>query len=87
MKKLMVLLIIFSMFALWVPSKQAEAHSGFGWFLPGLIIGGAIGWGLGPRYYYPPPHYYYPPPAYYPPPTYYYPPPTILPTYYYPPPV
>ena len=79
MKKIIVFLIIFSMFALLVPPKQAEAHGGFGWFLPGLIIGGAIGWGLGPRYYYPPPHYYYPPPAYYPPPTYYYPPPVYNP--------
>jgi hypothetical protein len=59
----------------------ARIHGGFrvhGGFLPGLIIGGALGWGLRP-YYYP---YYYPPSYYYPPPPYYYPPPE----YYYPPP-
>jgi len=27
-----------------------------------LIIGGVLGWGLGPSYYYPP-EYYYPPPV------------------------
>ena len=27
---------------------------GMGGFLPGLFIGGALGWGLGPYYYYPP---------------------------------
>ncbi len=49
---------------------------GHGGFLPGLIIGGVLGWGLGP-YYYPPDYYYYPPPPdYYPPPEdSYYPPP------------
>jgi hypothetical protein len=77
MKKLIGLLVICSMLTLLLPSKQAEAHGGVGWFLPGLIIGGAIGLGLAPRYYYPPRYYYYPPPAYYPPPpaNYYYPPP------------
>ncbi len=76
MKKFIVLLIICSLLTLFVPAKQAEAHGGFGWFLPGLIIGGAIGWGLTPRYYHPPRTYYYPPPAYYyPPPAYDYPPP------------
>ncbi len=44
-------------------------YRGHGGFLPGLIIGGALGWGLGPPYYYPQ-EYYYPPP-----PEYYYPPP------------
>jgi hypothetical protein len=75
MKKLIGLLIICSMLTLFVPAKHAEAHGGFGWFLPGLIIGGALGWGLTPHYYYPP-RYYYPPPAYYyPPPANDYPPP------------
>ena len=54
-------------------------HGGFrvhGGFFPGLIIGGALGWGLWP-YYYPRYYYYYPPPPYYPPPEeYYYPPST-----------
>ncbi len=62
-----------------------RGHGGFrvhGGFFPGLIIGGALGWGLSP-YYYPPDYYYYPPPPYYyPPPEYSYPPPP----YYYPPP-
>jgi len=47
-----------------------RGHGGFrvhGGFLPGLIIGGALGWGVWPYYY--PPYYYYPPP-----PEYYYPP-------------
>jgi len=47
---------------------------GHGGFLPGLIIGGALGWDLWP-YYYPPEYYYPPPPDYYLPPPYYYPPP------------
>ncbi len=73
MKKFIVLLTICSMLTFFIPAKQAEAHSGFGWFLPGLIIGGALSWGLSPHYYYPP-RYYYPPPAYYyPPPAYDYP--------------
>ena len=58
---------------------RGGVHGGFrvhGGFLPGLIIGGALGWGLWPYYY--PPYYYYPGPPYY-----YYPPP---PDYYYPPP-
>ena len=51
-----------------------EGFRGHGGFFPGLIIGGALGWGLWP-YYYPPDYYYYPPPPYYyPPPEYYYPP-------------
>jgi len=64
------------MLTLLVPAKQADAFRGFGWVLPGLIVGGAIGWSLAPRYYYPP-AYYYPPPAYYypAPPSYTYPPP------------
>lgn len=64
-------------------SRGFGEHGGFcghGGFLPGLFIGGVLGWSLGP-YYYPPDYYYYPPPP--PPPSYYYPPP---PTYYYPPP-
>ena len=51
---------------------------------PGLIIGGVLGWGLTPRYYYPP-TYYYPPPAYYYPPPAYYPspaPPAPAESYY-----
>jgi hypothetical protein len=77
MKKLIVLLIFCSMLTLFVPPRQAEAHGGYGWFLPGLMIGGALAWGLAaPRYYYPPSYYHYPPPAYYyPPPAYSYPPP------------
>ncbi len=59
-----------------------EGFHGHGGFLPGLFIGGVLGWGLGP-YYYPPDYYYPPPPYYYPPPDYYYPP---SPNYYYPPP-
>ena len=51
-----------------------EGFRGHRGFFPGLIIGGALGWGLWP-YYYPPDYYYYPPPPYYyPPPEYYYPP-------------
>jgi hypothetical protein len=64
MKKFIGLFIVCSMLTLFVPPKQAEAHGGFGWFIPGLIIGGAIGWGLTPRYYCPPRYYNYPPPAY-----------------------
>ncbi len=45
--------------------EEFHGHRGF---LPGVIIGGALGWSLWP-YYYPPDYYYYPPP------TYYYPPP------------
>lgn len=78
MKKLICLLGILLMLTLLVPAKPAEAfrgHGGHGWFLPGLIVGSVLGWGLAPRYYYPP-AYYYPPPAYdYPPPVYSYPPP------------
>ncbi len=76
MKKLICLLGILLMLTLLIPSNQAEAYHGSGWFLPGLIIGSALwAWSLAPRYYYPP-AYYYPPPAYYsPPPPYYYPPP------------
>jgi hypothetical protein len=37
-------------------------HGGFEGFLPGLIIGGVLGWGLGPSYYYPPSYDYPPPP-------------------------
>src|SRR4030042_944550 len=90
MKKLIGLLGILLTLTLLVPTKQAEADHRHGWLLPGLIIGGALGWGLAPRYYHPPPPptpfppppgNYPPPPVYYPPPTYYYPPPT----YYYPP--
>jgi len=66
MKKLICLLGILLMLSLLVPAHQAEAR-GPGWFLPGLIIGGVLGWGLAPRYYYPP-AYYYPPPAYHYPP-------------------
>jgi hypothetical protein len=94
MKKFISILGILFLLALLLPSKQTEAargpggfrggriHGGFrvhGGFLPGLIIGGALGWGLRPYYY---PGYYYPPSYYYPPPPYYYPPPE----YYYPPP-
>jgi len=62
------------MVTLLVPAKQTEARGGGG-LLPGLIIGGVLGWGLSPRYYYPPTYYYPPPNYYYPPPAYYYPPP------------
>ena len=66
MKKLIGLLGILLMLTLLVPAQRADAfrgHGGYGWFLPGLIIGGALlGWGLAPRYYYsPPPPVYYPP--------------------------
>ena len=91
MKKLISLLGILFVLTLLILPKQAEAYRGYGGyggrggyggyrghggFLPGLIIGGVLGWGLGPRYYYPPEYYYPPPPYYYPPPpNYYYPPP------------
>ena len=78
MKKLICLVIVLVMITLLVPAKQSEARGGGG-FLPGLIIGGVLGWGLSPRVYYPP-TYYYPPP----PPAYYYP--AQPPVYYYPPP-
>jgi hypothetical protein len=83
MKKVISLVIILLMLTLLAPPQKVQAH-GAGWFLPGLIVGGAIGLSLAyPRYYYPPPVYYYPPPAYsYPPPAYNYPPPA----YSYPPP-
>ena len=87
MKKFICLISILFLLTLLIPLKQAEAahrsggfhrgHGGFrvhGGFLPGLIIGGALGWSLWPHYY--PRYYYYPPPPYYPsPPYYYYPPP------------
>jgi hypothetical protein len=77
-KKIIGLVLICSMLTLLGTPKQAEAHGGYGWFLPGLIIGGAIAWSLAPRYYYPPQYYYNPPPAYYsPPPLNYYPPPPV----------
>ncbi len=52
MKKFIGLLCILLMLTLFVPVKQAQAHGGGG-FLPGLIIGGVLGWGLTPHYYYP----------------------------------
>lgn len=79
MKKSICIVSILLMVAVLVPTAPAEAYRGHGhgWFLPGLIIGGALAWSLTPRYYYPPPSYYYPPPAYYyPPPAYSNPPPT-----------
>ena len=91
MRKLMCLLALLLGLTLLLPPEPALAYRGhggfygYGGFLPGLIIGGALGWGLGPRYYYPP-RVYYPPPAYYPPPpNYYYYPPPPPPEYYYPP--
>jgi hypothetical protein len=80
MKKFIGLVIILLMLSLLVLPQKVQAH-GPGWFLPGLIVGGAIGLSLAaPRYYYPPPAYYYPPPAYsYPPPAYSYPPPGYVP--------
>jgi hypothetical protein len=48
---------------------------GHGRFFPGLIVGGVLGWGLAPNYYYPLPYYYPPADYYYPPPDYYYYPP------------
>jgi hypothetical protein len=50
-------------------------YPGFGAFLPGLVIGGIVGWSLAPRYYTAPPYYYDPPAYYSPPPDYGYPPP------------
>ena len=74
MKKLIGLLSILLILTMLVPVKPAEARGGGG-FLPGLIIGGVLGWGLAPRYYYPPAYSYPPRVYYYPPPAYYYPPP------------
>ncbi len=54
---------------------------GWGWFLPGLVIGGGIGWSFFPYYWGNDPVY---PPAYGPPSSYYYSPPT--PDYSYAPP-
>ena len=70
MKKLICLAIALLMLTLLVPPQKVEAWSGPGWFLPGLIVGGAIGWSLAPHYYYyPPPGYSYPaPPSPNPPP-------------------
>jgi|WetSurMetagenome_2_1015567.scaffolds.fasta_scaffold506280_1 hypothetical protein len=90
MKKLICLLGILLMLTLLVPANQAEAYRGHGhgWILPGLIVGGIIGWSMAPRYYYPPSYYYPPPSYYYPPPAYYYPPPANSyppPAYNYPP--
>ncbi len=51
-----------------------RGYPGFGAFLPGLIVGGFLGWSLAPRYYYPEPYYYTPSPYYYPPPDSAYPP-------------
>jgi hypothetical protein len=76
MKKLLCVGLIFLVLAFLIPAKQSEAH-GYYWggFWPGFAIGGILGWGLAPHYYYP--RYYYPPPAYYyPPPAYYYPAPS-----------
>jgi hypothetical protein len=42
-------------------------YPGYGFFLPGLVIGGILGWSLAPRYYTPPPYYYGPPVYGYPP--------------------
>lgn len=65
MKKFICLVIVLLMLTLLVPPQKVEAWRGPGWFLPGLIVGGAIGWSLAPHYYYyPPPYYYYPPPVY-----------------------
>ena len=66
-----------------------RGHPGLRGFLPGLIVGGFLGWGLAPRYYdYPSPNYYSPPFDYYPPPDYYSPPSDYYPPpdYSYPPP-
>lgn len=83
MKKVISLLVILLMLTMLWPPQKVQAHGGPGWFLPGLIIGGAIGLSMAyPRYYYPRPYYdpYYPPPAYYyPPPAYSYPPPAYAP--------
>ena len=75
MKKLICLLGVLLMLTLLVPAQQADAfrdhggsggprwHGGHGWFLPGLIIGGAIlGLSMAPYYYAPPPPAYNPPP-------------------------
>ena len=48
MKKLIGLLCILLMLTMLMPVKQAEARGGGG-FLPGLIIGGVLGWGLTPK--------------------------------------
>ena len=85
MKKIIGLLSMLLVLSLVVPPEPAEAYHGHGGFWPGLIIGGVLGWGLGPHYYYPPRYYYPPPQYYYPPPNYYYPPPPPPPDYYAPP--
>jgi hypothetical protein len=41
---------------------EHDRYRSYGGFLPGLIVGGIIGWALWPGYYYPPSYYYPPPP-------------------------
>ncbi len=59
--------------------SRGHHRPGFDWFLPGLIIGGVLGWTFSPYYRNYRPVY---PPAYESPPAYYPPPP---PPVYYPP--
>jgi hypothetical protein len=43
--------------------NRYHGYGHYGWyggFFPGLVVGGVLGWSLGPAYYDPP--YYYPPP-------------------------
>ncbi len=68
MNKHICLLSILFLLTLLGSHKQAEAYRGYGWFFPGLVIGGAVGWALAPRYYYPPAYYPPLPPYYYSPP-------------------
>ena len=78
-----VLLVAFSL-ALPHVSYSHGYYGGYGWWVPGALIGGALLGAAIARPWYPPPVYYYPPPA----PVYVYPQPAYVyqprPAYAYP---